>query len=181
MAVLSEIASDLPTAKVLDFGCGTGHLLAYLRQVRRFSGEYVGYDLSSTMIAAARHKFPGVRFEQRDILADGVPEHFDYVLVSGVFNNHVNDGWGLMTAILTRLFQHTRRGLAFNALSTYVDRFDPALFYVSPERVFRFCKESLSPCITLRHDYTIRPGVVPFEYSVFVYATGIAPRKDLTA
>lgn len=178
MAILTEIG-DLRSAKVLDFGCGTGHLLAFMQRHLAFTGEYVGYDLSAEMIATAQKKFPGARFEQRDILAEGVPEDFDFVLISGVFNNRIGDNWGLMTSILRCLFPHTRKGLAFNALSTYVDFFDPGLFYVSPEKVFRFCKEQLSPCVCLRHDYLIKPGIIPFEFTIYVYRTEVKPRKEL--
>jgi SAM-dependent methyltransferase len=179
VAILTEVG-DLRSAKVLDFGCGTGHLLAFMRDRLGFTGEYVGYDLSAGMIATAQGKFPGIRFEQRDVLADGVPEEFDFVLVNGVFNNRVHNNWGLLTTILLCLFSHTRTALAFNALSTYVDFFDPKLFYVNPEDVFRFCKERLSPCVILRHDYLIKPGTIPFEFSVYLYKTEVKPRKELS-
>ena len=179
LAILTEVG-DLRSAKVLDFGCGLGHLLMFMRRELAFTGEYVGYDLSARMIAAAREKFPGSRFERRDILGEGVPEDFDYILISGVFNNYVAGGWDLMTSLLLSLFQHVRKAIAFNALSTYVDFFDPGLFYVNPERIFRFCKEQLSPSVCLRHDYLIKPGVVPFEFSMYVYKTDLESRKHLS-
>lgn len=180
MEVLAEVG-DLRAAKLLDFGCGTGHLLDFLRRRSGFCGEYVGYELSVEMIALATEKFPGVRFERRDVLSDGLAEDFDYMLMSGVFNNRVDDNWGLLTAILGCLFARTRKAIAFNAMSTYVDRFDSDLFYVSPTKVFQFCKEQLSPCVVLRHDYLVRSGIVPYEFTVYVYKTEIEPRKDLVA
>jgi SAM-dependent methyltransferase len=175
LEILTQIG-DLRAAKVLDFGCGVGHLLSFMRERFAFVGEYVGYDLSAAMIAAARNKFPNTRFEQRDILAKSISEHFDYILISGVFNNRVNDGWGLMTKLLATLFPHARKALGFNALSSYVDYCDAELFYVDPERVFHFCKEELSPCVCLRHDYLIRPHVIPFEFSIYVYNTELRPK-----
>jgi len=177
MEILTQVG-DLSSAKVLDFGCGTGHLLTFLRQHLGFTGEYIGYDISAEMIATSQNKFQGIKFDQRDVLAEGAPENFDYILINGVFNNRVSDNWGLMTALLKQLFSHTRYALAFNALSTYVDYFDADLFYVSPEKIFRFCKEELSPCVTFRHDYLIKPGIVPFEFTVYVYTTEIEPRKN---
>lgn len=180
MAVLAEVG-DLRAARVLDFGCGTGHLLTFLREQADFRGQYVGYDLSGEMIDVARRKFPGVQFEARDILESGVGADFDYVLINGVFNHRLDDNWGLMTAILEQLFPHVRRALAFNALSTYVDYAEPDLSYVNPERVFRFCKQRLSPLVTLRHDYLVKDGVVPFEFAVYAYQTTIGLRAELTA
>lgn len=177
MVILTEIA-DLRLAKVLDFGCGTGHLLNVLHR-QGFAGEYVGYDLVAEALGVAQTKHPGARFEQRDILRDGMPEQFDYILLNGVFNNAMSDNWGFMTATLRVLFGHVDGGLAFNALSTYIDYFDDGLFYVEPERVFRFCKEELSPRVTLRHDYEVRSGSLPFEFTVYVYPSKTVPRRSL--
>ncbi len=178
MAILVEVG-DLRLAKVLDFGCGTGHLLDFIRRKVGFKGEYVGYDITEEMINRAREKFPGIRFERRDILTQGIDEEFDYILINGVFNNLLENNWKLMKLLLKSLFPKARRALAFNGLSTYVDFFSPGLFYVNPLKVFNFCKEELSPRVTLRHDYFIKTGVVPFEFSMYVYASEIKPRASL--
>ncbi|MBK8908784.1 MAG: class I SAM-dependent methyltransferase [Rhodospirillales bacterium] len=178
MRVLAEVG-DLSGAKVLDFGCGTGHLLDFLREFCAFPGEYVGYDICADAIRLASEKYPAIRFERRNILVDAIEEDFDYVLISGVFNHRTVDSWGLLRTVLSLLFAHTRKALAFNLLSTYVDYCDPELAYVRPEAVFAFCKETLSPLVTLRHDYCIKPGVVPFEFTVYVHQTDIPVRKSL--
>ena len=165
--VLAEVG-DLSRAKVLDFGCGTGHLLGHLRATLGFQGEYVGYDLSAAMIAAARNKFSDARFECRDILAAPITEDFDYVLVSGTFNVRVSDNWRLMTELLEALYPRVRMALAFNLISAYVDYRDEGLWYASPERVFRYCKEQISPCVALRHDYLMKEGVLPYEFTVYL-------------
>jgi cyclopropane fatty-acyl-phospholipid synthase-like methyltransferase len=178
MVVLAEVG-DLRGTKVLDFGCGTGQMLSVLRSRFAFDGTYVGYDLVEPALALGRAAYPDARFERRNILTDGVPEEFDYVFVSGVFNNAVTDNWAFLTQAVERLFARTRRAIAFNALSTYVDRFDEGLEYFDPARVLRFCKERLSPKVTLRHDYEVRPGVVPYEFTAYVYKTTIECRPNL--
>ena len=178
MAVLAEVG-DLRFAKVLDFGCGAGHLLEFLTTQLNFEGEYVGYDICSSMIHAAKRKFPNIRFEERNILKNHPNENFDYILANGVFNNRISDNWNFMRAILKRLFLHASKGISFNAMSTYVDHFNNGLFYVDPEKVFSFCKEELSPSVTLRHDYLVKPNVVPFEFTIFVYHSTIKPRKKI--
>jgi SAM-dependent methyltransferase len=167
---------DLRRAKVLDFGCGTAHLLAMLKE-RGFEGVYVGYDLSEELIGHARSKFPDARFERRNVMETGVPERFDYVFISGVFNNRVADNWQLMTSLLRILFRSVDQALAFNNLSTYVDFFDPGLYYADPAAVFEFCKSELSPRVTLRHDYEVRSAALPFEFTTYVYASPIPCRK----
>jgi SAM-dependent methyltransferase len=174
LSVLTGVG-DLRASKVLDFGCGTGALFAYLNEDPGFAGEYVGYDLASPAVELARHLYPAGRFERRNVLKQGVPEDFDCILASGVFNNRTSDGWRLMTELLGALWPHASRALAFNALSTYVDFREEHLWYVDPGDVFAWCKRELSPAVSLRHDYQVKPGVIPFEFTVFVYRVELAP------
>jgi SAM-dependent methyltransferase len=175
MAVLCEIgvAKD---SKVLDFGCGTGQLLSFLQRSIGYDGEYVGYDISAEAIELARSAHPDGRFEVRNILEQPAEETFDYVLVSGVFNNLISDNRSFFEAISRRLIAQANVGYAFNMLSRFVDYFDEALYYEYPLHAFRFCKEQLSPLVTLRHDYAVRPGSIPFEFSIYVHRTDEAPR-----
>jgi SAM-dependent methyltransferase len=175
MAVLCEIgvAKD---SKVLDFGCGTGQMLSFLRRSLDYEGEYVGYDISPEAIEFARSAHPAGRFEVRNILEQPAQEAFDYVLVSGVFNNRISDNRAFFEAISRRLMAQANIGYAFNMLSRFVDYFDDGLYYEDPLHAFRFCKEQLSPLVTLRHDYAVRPGSIPFEFSIYVHRTDVAPR-----
>jgi SAM-dependent methyltransferase len=175
LAVLCEIglAKD---SKVLDFGCGTGQLLSFLQRSLGYEGEYVGYDISSEAIELARSAHPAGRFEVRNVLEQPIEERFDYVLVSGVFNNLISDNRAFFEAISRRLMAQVDVGYAFNMLSRFVDYFDDGLYYEDPLHAFRFCKEQLSPLVTLRHDYAVRPGSIPFEFSIYVHRTDVAPR-----
>lgn len=175
MAQLTQIA-DLRFAKVLDFGCGTGHLLSFLKKTCSFEGEYVGFDICPKMVETAKQKFPESRFEHKDILAEAVGEKFDFIFINGVFNNKVENNWLLMTSILEKLFPLTEKGLAFNGLSKYVDYLNDEYFYIDPGTVFQFCKEKLSPFVTLKHDYASKPDTVPFEFTILVYSSNIKPR-----
>jgi SAM-dependent methyltransferase len=175
MEVLCEIGVG-KHSKVLDFGCGTGQLLSFLKRSLEFEGEYVGYDISPEAVAFARSTHPSGRFEVRDILDQPGEEKFDYVLVSGVFNNLISDNQSFFEAISHRLMQQAKVGYAFNMLSRFVDYFDEGLYYEDPLRAFCFCKEQLSPFVTLRHDYAVRPGSIPFEFSIYVHQTEAAPR-----
>jgi SAM-dependent methyltransferase len=175
LQVLAEIA-PLGGAAVLDFGCGAGRLLHVLKESFGFDGSYTGYDLSDELLRIARAKHPAMRWERRDIFAEGVGGEYDYAFISGVFNNRITENDLFMRRTLETLFPHVRRGLAFNALSAYVDYKDPDLYYADPEEVFRFCKEHLSRTVTLRHDYEIKPGVLPYEFTVYVYRAPHAVR-----
>lgn len=167
--ILTEVSESI-SGKVLDFGCGIGDLYEFLRK-KNISCEYYGVDLSHEMIEFAQKKYPKGNFEVLDIFKQDVGDTFDYIFISGVFNNLISNNKLFMETILRKLFNHVKGAIAFNSLSTYVDYRDDGLFYSDPMEVFRFCKENLSPCVTLRHDYLIKKGVIPFEYSVYVYFT----------
>jgi hypothetical protein len=99
-------------------------------------------------------------------------------MLSGVFNNVMPNAQTFLQAVLRNMFAAARRGIAFNAMSTYVDFLAKDLTYFDPGEVFRFCKEELSPLVCLRHDYTVKPNVVPYEFAMYVYKCGaIAPRR----
>ena len=173
LQILCEIA-DLRAVKILDFGCGMARLYNLLLS-QGFAGTYVGYDVARELIDAAQAKYPNIRFECRDVLSQGIGEEFDYVLISGVFNNRQSSSLSYVRDVLATLLPAVRNGLAFNALSTYVDYFDENLRYYDPAAMFALCKTELSPCVVLRHDYLLKEGVVPYEYTIYVYKSPLLP------
>ncbi len=155
---------DLSGKKVLDFGCGTGHLATYMNK-NNIQCAYTGVDIVNEFFPLARAKHPQHRFGLWD---DFQGEEFDYALVSGVFNNRMQDNSGFFEISIRRLFSCVREGLAFNLMSTYVDYQDKGLWYVAPEYAFGFIK-SLTPYVTLRNDYVVKETPVPFEFAIYAY------------
>src|SRR5919205_1780414 len=62
--------------RVLDLGCGTGHLTA---QIAAHGARLVGLDRSPQMIAAARRNYPHLQFEVADAERFRFDEPFDAV------------------------------------------------------------------------------------------------------
>lgn len=172
--VLLEGFPKIESTRILDFGCGAGHLLRYLK-TRGFTGEYVGYDISPEMIRLARESNPGGQFELRNLLEEPPGEEFDLALVSGVFNNALADNKQFMEAALKVLYRSVKIGVAFNALSRYVHFRSDGLHYYCPMRVFEYCKSQLTPRVSIRHDYQLKPGIIPFEFTVYLYKSEIEP------
>jgi len=62
--------------RILDLGCGTGHLTA---QIAGTGAKVVGVDKSPDMIQQAREKYPALQFEVMDAREMAFPESFDAV------------------------------------------------------------------------------------------------------
>ncbi len=159
---------NLNQQRIFDFGCGTGHLGSYL-QSQGIEFEYNGTDIVEEFLALCRQKFPQGTFENFAAMSH---LKFDYIFVSGVFNNLINDNTQFYQDTVRQLFSMCNKGLSFNMMSSYVDYKDPGLFYESPEHVFSFLKREVTPFVTIRNDYEVKPGVVPFDFTVYAYRSG---------
>ena len=166
--VLCAIAS--PLTSILDVGCGLAHLYRHLK-TRNFEGSYKGVDIVPEFIEAARahtDNDPNADVEYCSATNE-LPSGYDYVFLSGVFNNRMTDNKAFMESTLHRMFKAADKGIAFNAMSTFVDYEDSNLYYSNPMEILDFCKRELGGHPVLRHDYTLTKNGYPFEYAVYVY------------
>lgn len=154
------LGGDRGPMSILDWGCGYGGLFTYLvDDLGADVSRYDGYDLSAEMIAAAGQHLPSdrTRLVQSDAVAPGAEA--DYSFVSGTFNVRYeasDEQWlAYIEATLSDLWAHSRKGLAFNLLSTYVDWREPHLYYGDPGAFFDFCKRTMSRRVSLHHDYPL--------------------------
>lgn len=154
--------------RLLDFGCGAGHLLEYIRRLTLPGISYHGLDLSERFLSVCRSKFPDVPFICTDVLeAESMLPDFDYIVMNGVFTEKRELSsecmWQYMRAVLGRLWPHARRGMAFNVMSKQVDWEREDLFHLSTDLLMAFLKTKLSRHCVIRHDYGL------YEYTAYVY------------
>jgi len=71
-----ELLAPKPGERILDLGCGTGHLTA---EIAASGAHTVGIDQSAEMIAPARRQFPSLRFEVCDAREIPFTNEFDAV------------------------------------------------------------------------------------------------------
>ena len=71
-----ELLAPKPGERILDVGCGTGHLTA---QIAEAGANVLGIDRSADMIRQAKEKYPDLRFEVMDATEISVPETHDAV------------------------------------------------------------------------------------------------------
>ena len=71
-----DLLNAQPGERILDVGCGTGHLTAKIASV---GANCTGIDRSSEMIRQAREKYPHLQFQVMDARAIQFAEPFDAV------------------------------------------------------------------------------------------------------
>jgi trans-aconitate methyltransferase len=82
-ASLVELLGPRPGERILDLGCGTGHLTAALAAA---GATVVGMDQSAEMLAQARQAHPSLTFVQGDARAFAFAEPFDAVFSNAVLH-----------------------------------------------------------------------------------------------
>ena len=78
--------NDGSAPRVLDVGCGNGATFPFIIKAGASKSGYLGIDLSSLMIDAARSAYPDIRFQRGDFLESPItaqPSAFDTVLFNG--------------------------------------------------------------------------------------------------
>ena len=148
---LTEIA-DLGGSRILEIGCGIGDFYPFI--VERFgSVAYTGVDIVPELIEQASKNHATASFKCADILKEELSDRFDYVFISGVFNNAFSGVNNFLFDMISAAYGYCNKGLAFNFTSSYVNHTDPEMAYHDPVDVFRHCLEKLSRKVTVHHHY----------------------------
>ncbi|WP_395450913.1 class I SAM-dependent methyltransferase [Aminobacter sp. UC22_36] len=165
---LRLLAPD-PAASVLDLGCGYGDFLVFLRQSGH-NGQFIGYDVSSAMIAEAE-RLHGIGEDRLWHVGAEPTEPADYATASGILNVKGEiptaewDAYVRDTMLL--LGRSSRRGFAANMLSLSSDpeKRRSNLHYVDPTEMLRFCMQHFGRSVALLQDYGL------YEFTIIVRHT----------
>ncbi|HPM75917.1 MAG TPA: class I SAM-dependent methyltransferase [bacterium] len=103
-AIIEQNDIDLPTARVLEIGCGNGFFsgLLYERGVR----DYLGVDITDVLFDEFRARWPEFRYEKADITERAPAGSFDLVLMIDVIQHIV------VREKLRQAFANIKNGLA---------------------------------------------------------------------
>jgi SAM-dependent methyltransferase len=163
---LARVIGGTGPFSINDVGCGYGALLEYLRA--RFDAvEYIGCDVSADMVESARRRHQGIP-AARFVTAAEPPEPADYSVASGILNvrqHCAHHEWKeYVDSVVQVLDRSSRRGFAFNCLTSYSDehRKRADLYYEDPCRMFDLCKRNYSRHVALLHDYGL------YEFTIVV-------------
>jgi hypothetical protein len=168
--MLDVIKPDSRNEKIslLDFGCGAAHLNDYILVHGLKHIQYAGLDLSEKFVRLSQSKFPENQFFCVDLLDDAasMPD-FDYIVLNGVFTEKRELSFDEMLAyfkqLITRVFEHSRAGIAFNVMTKHVDWERDDLFHLPFDTLAEFLKKELTRNFVFRNDYGL------YEYTTYVY------------
>lgn len=153
-----------------DLGCGYGALFDYMVNDEQAADlEYCGYDLSESMIDAGKSLHNDARCK---FILGSTMEKADYTVASGIYNVRMETGdkeWlEYVYDSLERVNEASRRGFAFNMLTSFSDKEKQRdyLYYADPCEFFTLCKKRYSRNVALLHDYGL------YEFTILV-------RKDI--
>ena len=78
-----ELLAPAPGERILDLGCGTGHLTAHIAET---GAEVVGIDSSENMVRVASQNYPNILFEVADARSLPYVAEFDAVFSNAVLH-----------------------------------------------------------------------------------------------
>lgn len=165
---LSQVFNTQEGFSVLDYGCGTGAYIKFLKQ-KKYNSVYHGFDISKEMIGTARQIYPE---DAQSFITEVEAGKFDYVIASGIFNvrlqHNENDWKEYILDTLEKMNSLSEKGFSFNILTLYsdIEKRRSDLFYADPLYYFDLCKKKYSRFVTLIHDYPL------YEFTILV-------RKDV--
>lgn len=152
---------------LLDFGCGTAHLLEYIQKNKRDNISYTGLDISQKFIDVARNKFPLVNFYCCDILEEqNSVLKYDYIVMNGIFTEKRElsneQMWEYFKQLISVIYAKANRGIAFNVMSKNVEWERDDLFHVSHDLLSDFLCRNITRNYIIRNDYGL------YEYTVYI-------------
>lgn len=150
-------STDINHKTILDVGCGLCDLHSYILNNNYFGFEYSGIDITEEMVILSKNKFPNIEILNCDI--NQIEKQYDCVFASGIFTYQSQV---FLENFITSAFSKAKHVLAFNALSIWSDTMEQDEYYADPLETVAFCK-SLSPFVTLRHDYHSR------DFTIYLY------------
>lgn len=158
----------LDRIRLLDFGCGASHLYEYILKHKLTQIEYSGLDLSDRFLELSKTKFPDIPYYQVDLLDDPINlPAFDYIILNGIFNSKCDLSYDEMLsyfqAVVGRVFERARVGIALNVMSKHVDWERDDLFHLPFDVLASFLTKNISRHFVIRSDYGL------YEYTAYVY------------
>ena len=160
--------------KMLDFGCGLGHLYKFMEDTGILDSwqiDYTGADINGEFLKEATKRFPKGRFRFKD--ESVYSEQYGIVLCSGVFNLKFFEDFDIekyYTEELSRLFKIARYGVAVNFQSKEGLGMIPSKELEKETKRFYFHDEIkvIENLKTITPDIRLSKGYLPNDFTLYL-------------
>jgi len=166
--MITNIMRDDNNFSVHDVGMGVADLFQFMKN--RFpekSFTYSGTDILKEYYDEAQNRYPECNFYLRDIAEEVFEDHYDYLVMSGIFHQRrdssIRDWERFAENIIYNSFNMCNKGIAFNFISPFVDFYQTQVYYANLPKLLNFINDDLSRFFTILHNSPL------FEFTVFVY------------
>lgn len=130
---------ELSGKSLLDFGCGKGDFLGFLKE-KKINCQYTGIDINPSLIELANKIYPEADFYVKDIEKESLERDFDYTISIGVFNLSVQGVKTSMQRCLEILFNHTKERVIFTCLNQKTKLKDIFVTYFTTDELDKIAK-----------------------------------------
>tara|TARA_B100000953_G_scaffold79822_1_gene64848 strand:+ start:1669 stop:2268 length:600 start_codon:yes stop_codon:yes gene_type:complete len=160
--IVTEVGIE-DNCSVLDVGCGFGDYFNYLKQRGIKNVKYCGIDISNKIVDFAKEKNSLVNVIQGNVLDLSDDEKYDYVISLGFNCVKTGSNWRTLTQVLDKMWKLSKKGIAYNAVSTFSEDSPRKIYFVSPAKVIDYIMNNLTYKVVFRHDY------MPHDFTIFAY------------
>ena len=160
--IVTEVGIE-DNCSVLDVGCGFGDYFNYLKQRGIKNVKYCGIDISNKIVDFAKEKNSLVNVIQGNVLDLSDDEKYDYVISLGFNCVKTGSNWRTLTQVLDKMWKLSKKGIAYNAVSTFSEAKPRKIYFVSPAKVIDYIMNNLTYKVVFRHDY------MPHDFTIFAY------------
>ena len=160
--IVTEVGIE-DNCSVLDVGCGFGDYFNYLKQRGIKNVKYCGIDISNKIVDFAKEKNSSVNVIQGNVLDLSDDEKYDYVISLGFNCVKTGSNWETLTQVLDKMWKLSKKGIAYNAVSTFSEDSPRKIYFVSPAKVIDYIMNNLTYKVVFRHDY------MPHDFTIFAY------------
>jgi len=160
--IVTEVGIE-DNCSVLDVGCGFGDYFNYLKQQGIKNVKYCGIDISNKIVDFAKEKNSLANVIQGNVLDLSDDEKYDYVISLGFNCVKTGTNWETLTQVLDKMWKLSKKGIAYNAVSTFSETSPRKIYFVSPAKVIDYIMTNLTYKVVFRHDY------MPHDFTIFAY------------